>query len=443
MNSPVYVGLKKYADTAKARFHMPGHAGIAFGSALDAVLPYDVTELSATDDLHAPAPDGFFNSLSEKFAAVSPGSKDVIISCAGSTSLIQAAVLSAARRSKAPFICERAVHFSVVNALALAGADAVWFDGKAESLRSLLCGCAPAAVVVTSPDYFGDLRDINGLADVCSANEVPLIVDAAHGAHLDWFERGRLSASARLGKGISLVVQSLHKTLPALTGAAIMKSCGDFSSDELYSSLRMTASSSPSFLIALSASECAAFMEREGESRLSALLGRVSAAKDKLRSFGYNIPGDENRDPFRLAVGVTFADPREAAEALCAEGVYCEFADSRAVVIIPSLLHGDAEFELMTRAFESFAKSNASKKIETVSSDQPRYTQREKVMSIRDAMTSQFEMLAPADAVGRVCAQPIYSYPPGIAEYVPGERIDGGILSLGIKSAAVVREKQS
>jgi arginine/lysine/ornithine decarboxylase len=58
-------------------------------------------------------------------------------------------------------------------------------------------------------------------------------------------------------------------------------------------------------------------------------------------------------------------------------------------------------------------------------------------------MTSHFERLAPADAVGRVCAQPIYSYPPGIAEYVPGERIDGGILSLGIKSAAVVREKQS
>ena len=227
MNSPVYVGLKKYADTAKARFHMPGHAGIAFGSALDAVLPYDVTELSATDDLHAPAPDGFFNSLSEKFAAVSPGSKDVIISCAGSTSLIQAAVLSAARRSKAPFICERAVHFSVVNALALAGADAVWFDGKAESLRSLLCGCAPAAVVVTSPDYFGALRDINGLA-MC-ARQMKSALSLTARTHSPRLVRARASASARL-VGISLVVQSRIKSFGA-DRCRVMKSCGDFSSD--------------------------------------------------------------------------------------------------------------------------------------------------------------------------------------------------------------------
>ncbi len=127
-------------------------------------------------------------------------------------------------------IMGRNCHVAAVHAAALLGLTPLWLwpdvpSGvgcfgriSSKALQAALdANEKVSAVYITSPDYFGVLQDIEALAAVCRGKNVPLLVDNAHGAHLVFFKDLH-----PLAQGADACCDSLHKTLPALTGTALL-----------------------------------------------------------------------------------------------------------------------------------------------------------------------------------------------------------------------------
>jgi arginine/lysine/ornithine decarboxylase len=104
------------------------------------------------------------------------------------------------------------------------------------------------AVFLTSPDYFGALCDIWAIAKICREKNAALLVDNAHGAHL-----GLFSGLHPMALGADACCDSLHKTLPALTGAALLHLRDEKKAPLARRRMPLFGSTSPSYLIQLSA----------------------------------------------------------------------------------------------------------------------------------------------------------------------------------------------
>ena len=415
---------------------MPGHAGRQADDAspLGGCYPYDVTELPFTDDLHFPGDDGPFEEI-ESYLKEFSGAKDVVLSCAGSTSMIQTAVCSAVRRKnqqgkKPRVICERAAHMSVIYSLIHNDCDVTWIssDTFESDFESKITG-DEACVIVTSPDYYGNMRDIDKIAKICRRIDIPLIVDSAHGAHLEFYGDGDLSAFRR---GSALTAMSFHKTLPAMTGAAVLLSDGYFTKDELLFARRRYASSSPSYIISLSIAECVEFMKNNGRDSLENLYSNVSKARRSLEKMGFDTSSKTRlSDPFRLYIKSKNSkpiSPKSLSDGLSDSGILCEFHDANGVVLIPSLLHTKADFTRLCETCSAIVNEKSTQK-NTISkadtSKKPDYFPEQK-MSMTCAASLPFKVTKVDGAEGKICAEPVYLYPPGIPLIMPGEIFDCG-----------------
>lgn len=409
--------LENYKNSGTVRFHMPGHSGRSFSSLLDEIYPYDVTELPFSDDLNAPETDGLFAEIEEYLKKIT-SAHDVIISCSGATSMIQTAIAAALRRKKGRVLCERAVHLSVVNSLALGGADVMWLKDVECELPDKITG-GESCVIITSPDYYGKMHDTGSISQICKKYGVPLIVDSAHGAHLEFYKNGEMSA---FKNGASLSALSLHKTLPSLTGAAILLSDGTFTKNELLYARRKFSSSSPSYLISLSIAECMRFMRNEGAARLDLLRGNVQHLKQQTGHLGFDLSADYAiSDPFRIYIRTNgIISPAGLNEALIKEKIVCEFFDSAGIVLIPSILQDRADFDKVISVLKSAVNNAVSvsrEAADTALSKQLPVVQ----MTMGEAFSVPFETVNIGDSRGRICAEPVYLYPPGIPIVMPGE----------------------
>lgn len=190
--------LLRYAESDMYPFHMPGHKRRG-----NALFKTDITEIDGFDNLHDP------HSLllrEMQAAARFYGTKETSILVNGSTCGILAAI-SAAVRKGGRILIPRSAHISVYHAAYLRDLTLSYIGeepGKEE----------PDAVVLTSPSYEGCVSDIRSWAEYTKKRGIPLIVDEAHGAH---FSRHPYFPESAISLGADLVIQSTHKTLPAMT----------------------------------------------------------------------------------------------------------------------------------------------------------------------------------------------------------------------------------
>lgn len=425
MKDSVTHALINYASQAAARFHMPGHKGrgdpsLPFYSA----LPFDVTELDATDNLYAPADDGVFRTELD-FLRELYGTAATLVTAGGATSAVCAAFACCTRHAPGlPVLCDRKAHLSVINALALLGMDPVWFDagtvtcGNVGDLLNIFSNTKFSAVFTTSPDYYGQARDIHALAALADSLGVPLIVDNSHGSHLFFYGEGQLHP---LKQGASLVIDSIHKTLPALTGAALLHAADtrfSFTEDELRSALRLFVSTSPSYPISSSACACLREMAERGADLHNKLLEMVSHARKSLALFGYTV--EPSYDPFRLCI--SDANAQALYNFLAERGIVCEFCDGRTVVLLTSVRNIDKDFALLVEACRYFTPTPPRPEKPYV------FRVPQRAMSPREAILCRQENIQLTDARGRIAAAPAAPYPPGIPVIVPGEVYDDEVI---------------
>ena len=261
-HTPLFSRLCKTAEANAIRFHMPGHKGKPVFP--DGVLPesIDYTELPATGNLYENSSP--FCELNELFSRDYGAAKSFVL-VGGATQGICAMIACAySGRKDKTIVCERSAHRSVYSAMALNRLEPVYLypsvpgtapfsdtasDFDERALRSILESTHAPAVLITSPNYYGVIRDIRKLAHITHSHGALLLVDEAHGAHLPYLEN-RCSA---ISQGADMSVCSLHKTMRALGGAALLNSSDAFDSETIRFFLSVFGSSSPSYLILASA----------------------------------------------------------------------------------------------------------------------------------------------------------------------------------------------
>lgn len=424
MTDSVTDALSDYAEHTTTRFHMPGHKGRGSGTLpFEAALPFDVTELESTDNLYAPAQNGPFRAELDFIRSVY-GTGATVLTAGGATAAICAAFACCARKSPGlPVLCDRKAHLSVINALALTGTEPVWFDaGEAsqtdtQTLAQKYNG-RYSAVFATSPDYYGETRDIAALSALAAELGAPLIVDNSHGAHLFYYNGGDMHP---LKLGATLVIDSLHKTLPALTGAALLHARRGFTETELLSALRLFVSTSPSYLISSSACACVRELAELGEAEHASLLELINNARIKLRELGFAL-NDTYGDPFRLCIYDRNA--RGLYGHMARGGAVCEFCDGECVVLLTSVRNTTADFELLIKLCAEFTPNPP----EYISHSFKFYLPR-RALTLREALLSSQHIIPLKDAEGQVAAAPEAPYPPGIPLIVPGEVYDRQVIS--------------
>lgn len=432
--TPLVKAIQRHIYRKTASFHTPGHKGRAGLLKTLETLENDLTELPDTGSLYD---GGDAIEEAEKLAARAFGASLTCFSGGGCTLCIQAMLLLGAGAGGRVLMARNA-HRSAVHAAALLGLPVRWLwpestDGTSfqqpsvESVETALREeTGIRAVYVTSPDYYGNLCDVEGMAAVCRKAGVPLLVDNAHGSHLGAFDRHPL----RLGAAMS--ADSAHKTLPVLTGGAYLH-IGEgvrVSRSEAKAAMALFGSTSPAFPVLASLDLARRWWEEEGPAAFRALEGRVAAlrrtadASGAVRAAFADRP-ERLRDPVRLVLD---GEPggftgEELGGWFRAAGCEPEHTDGRYAVFILTPFNTEEELARLEEALRRLRPSGGPRRTGSRFSPAVQGDVPERALSLREALLRPVETVGAEAAAGRIVGRSICPCPPGVAAAVPGERI--------------------
>ena len=425
MNTPICDFVKTYANQNKIRMHMPGHKGADYLG----IEALDITEVTGADSLYEAS--GII-AESETNASTLFGCP-TFYSTEGSSHCIRAmlyiCLLNAKQKGLRPTVLAgRNAHKAFISAAALLDFDVRWIypdesesylactvtpEKVAEALFSM--DKIPAAVYITSPDYLGNVADIQGIAEVCHRFGTLLAVDNAHGAYLKFLE----PSQHPMDLGADICCDSAHKTLPVLTGGAylhISKTLNIISA-KVKNALALFGSTSPSYLILQSLDMANKVMDECYKEKLALTIKGVKDLKQSLSQKGYTVIGNE---PMKITVSTKkygyLGD--ELSKILAEQGIEWEFADSDYLVLMPSADTTPQQFAQIEKIMTGIPEKAP------VLTCPPKFALPSQIMTVRAATLSTTEILPLSQCKGRVLAQPTVSCPPAVPILVSGEIID-------------------
>ena len=437
--------LQDYDRSDIYPFHMPGHKR-QMDLGADA-YHLDITEVEGFDNLHHA--QGILKEEQERFAHYI-GAKKSFFLVNGSTCGILTAISAAVPRG-AKLLMARNSHKAAYHALYLRQLKVHYvypiisrFDIQGAILpEQIACALEEdpeiAAVYVTSPTYDGVVSDIEKIAEITHSFGKLLIVDEAHGAHFGFHPAFPCSA---VSCGADIVIQSVHKTLPAFTQSAVMHLCSDrVQPERLEEFLGIYESSSPSYVLMAGISRLVPFLQEEGEMRFVALEKNLRQFYEKSRTLCHlHVIQEEDfdrrdvfaRDPSKILIstrGCNINGRQLYEELLEKYHLQLEMCSGEYVTALCSLMDRKEGFE---RLFDALAGIDA-----TLQSEQePQqgfvarvYRERTQACSIAEAKECEHEAVKLEASAQKVSGEYVYLYPPGIPILVPGERIDEDFIS--------------
>ena len=465
--------LTEYAGSDAYPFHMPGHKRREIPDGIPGGFPdpygIDITEIDGFDNLHHA--EGILKDAMETVAAIYGADRSWYL-VNGSTCGILSAVF-AATENGGKILTARNCHKAVYHAICLNRLEAEYLypeeitefriNGgiRAGDVRKALekdaMRCAGnsgdvrgkitkiQAVLITSPTYEGVVSDIRAIADAAHEYGIPLIVDEAHGAHLEYADQCHSFPKSALEYGADIVIQSLHKTLPCFTQTAILHVKGKLvDQDRISRYLSMFQTSSPSYLFMAGMERCIRYMDGDGrnemiryEKRLERFMERMEGLQ-VLEVLDREICGKYRTvagwDPSKIVVSTMRAEDfhgEELAETLRRKyHLEMEMTAPEYVIAMTSLMDTEEGFErlgtalleidgVLRRRMESGRKEKAAS--ETPEGLESKLSHPVRRMLICEAMDADTERTAFQDTVGKVSAEFVYLYPPGIPIIAPGE----------------------
>ncbi|MGB7820040.1 MAG: aminotransferase class I/II-fold pyridoxal phosphate-dependent enzyme, partial [Ornithinibacter sp.] len=339
-DAPLLDAWLRFHEEAPTPFTIPGHK-----QRLDLVgdvVAGDVPLFAGLDTMKLTR--GVLGDAQDRAARLF-GANLARFSVGGSTHGNQALALAVGRPGDR-VVVSRTLHRSMLLGLALAGLEPVWVRPEVDPRHGLPIGVDPAsvdaaltaapdavAVFVGEPSYVGTLGDVGALAEVSHRHDVPLVVDAAWGAHLGFHPA--LPPHA-LAAGADALVTSVHKTLPAISqGALVLARTGRIERSRFDAAIEATATTSPSGGILASVDAARALMERDGEALLGPVIDAVAAMRARLaRIRGLVVLDGPDVDPLRLVLVLpgTGADGNAVEADLLCHRMPVEMADRDTVV---------------------------------------------------------------------------------------------------------------
>lgn len=418
--SGLYSKLKSYSKKNICPMHMPGHK--RKGSLLSKM---DITEIDGFDNLLNP--EGVLKELQSDWATVY-GAKEAYISVNGSTGAIFGAISGMCKKGD-KVIMARNCHKSVYNIANLMELDCHYIypeydeTGIAKGItekdvRDAIDTCPDATLLVlTSPTYEGAVSEVEGICEIAHKRNISVFIDSAHGAHFAF-----MGMKSPIRQGADAVCVSLHKTLPSLTQTALLLLNGNrLDSSVIKEKLNLFQTSSPSYVLMASVDECLEFVEN-GEDKFDAY-------KNRLDKFYGELDGLEKLEIKRQddigKVVISTIKTDISGNALMKRlredyGIELEMAYDNYALAMTSVMDTDKDFKRLKDALLEIDKKVGK-------GEKTKFKYPKPIKSRVDG-NGETELIFLKDARGRVCAEFVWAYPPGVPIIAPGEIVDEGTI---------------
>jgi arginine/lysine/ornithine decarboxylase len=455
---PILEGVLKYVKENNILFCMPGHKGgkgfedTSIGKEfVENFMKFDITEVEGVDNLHNA--EGIIKDASNLLSRFY-GSKKSYFLVNGSTSGNMAMIFSSFNEGD-KVIVERNCHRSIFNAIIMRKLKPVYVKNIISErlnapiaidlehfLQVLEDNDDAKGIVVTYPNYYGICSNLEFIIDKAKKHGMKVLVDSAHGAHFG--VNDNLPKSA-IKLGADMVVTSTHKTLSSLTQTAYLHVNDGQDIDKVDFYVSAFLSTSPSYLFLCSMDYARFYLESYGEVEYEKLLNIASYYRDKINEIkGIHIIGIEdiinlnaeikryrnenndlnyvwNLDATRYVINLNKEyDGNLLLSYLRRFGIQAEMSDISNVVLIFSPFSEEEEFK---RLYEILKKCNLNdlkkKELSLVQYDIPKA----KIMPY-EVIDKEKEFVKLEDCLGRISAENIVPYPPGIPILAMGELID-------------------
>jgi arginine/lysine/ornithine decarboxylase len=442
--TPLLDAIANFIDTKPAYFRIPGHRlekGISskwMEKVGDRIFAYDVTETPMTDDLHSP--EDAIKEAQELLSVLYKSDKSFFL-VNGSTCGNEAMIISAALEGEKIMIARNA-HKSAMMGLVISGATPVyvmpqilhdWGIHGVLTPESVRQGFEEnpdcKALFLVSPSYYGICSDLRAIADICHEYGALLLVDEAHGGHVYFDNRLPIGA---LEAGADMCVQSMHKVTGALTQSSVLHikshGVGEEALERITKNLHLVQSTSPSYLL-MTSLDCARYeLAINGGKMMDKAIELAEYARERINNIaGFKcMEGSETVDRTRLVIsakqlGITGF---ELDELLFGKyQVNMELSDYENVLAIVTYANEKEDLDRLINACVEISNSHKKGSIGLENNKIEFPPTPPQLMTPRKAYFSKTSEINWSKAKGKISAQMIAPYPPGIPVVYPGELI--------------------
>lgn len=450
--TPLFTALREHAASNPVQFHIPGHKkGIGSDQEFrefvgDNTLSIDLINIAPLDDLHQPM--GVIEQA-QKLAADAFGADYTYFSVQGTSGAIMTMILSVCSPGD-KIIVPRNVHKSIMSAIIFAGAKPVFVSPARDenlgidhgittsSVRRALDRHPDAkAVLVINPTYFGVCADLKEIVDLSHSRGVPVLVDEAHGVLIHFHKDLPISA---MEAGADMAATSVHKLGGSMTQSSVLNlnvKNGHVNPHRVQTIISMLTTTSTSYILLASLDTSRRNLALNGHNMAERTIQLAQETRQKINDipglycFGKELLGGEatfNYDPTKLTIhirhlGITGYD----AENWLREHYNLEIELSDMYNILCLVTPGDTQdsVDILVRSLTDMASqyysTDGSKEIHELVVKIPEIPQLSLIP--RDAFYGDTEVVPFKESAGRIIAEFIYVYPPGIPILLPGEVI--------------------
>ncbi|MDD4834718.1 MAG: aminotransferase class V-fold PLP-dependent enzyme [Lutispora sp.] len=449
---PILKSIKDYAKSQVLPFHMPGHKRgkiyerLGLSYLLDNLIEMDTTEVPGIDNLHSP--QGAIMEA-QNLAAKAFGAGHTFFLVNGTTSGIYAMIMAATKPGD-KILIPRNAHRSVVSGTILGKLHPVYIMPEIDICMGIPMGIKAntvekaleqhpdaKAVLITNPTYYGVCSDIEGISKVVHDRGKLLLVDEAHGSHFTFHPGLPISA---IKAGADMVAQSTHKTLPSMTGSSMLHiRKGSVDIDKLKFFLELVQTTSPSHVMLASLDLARYIMEKQGHMLLDECIKYSNIVRNEINArtpfycLGIEkkgIYGIHDIDPTRITIHLG----KGGISGIKGEGILrdryniqLEMSDINNVVAITTVADDEVAYMRLLEAILDIKRWIVEEDNVYHEARQPNFAPVCEMPPF-EALYHQTEDIDVHRSQGRISAEMIVPYPPGIPVIMPGEKIDKDII---------------
>ena len=448
-NAPIEEALVRMKRARLVPFDVPGHKRGRGNPELaeflgTACLDVDVNSMKMLDNLCHPVS---VIRDAERLAAEAFRAAHAFFMVSGTTGSVQAMILSTVGRGD-KIIMPRNVHRSAINALILCGAVPIYVNPGIEDTLGIALGMRTddvadamerhpdaKAVFVNNPTYYGICSDLRAITEKAHARGMKVLVDEAHGTHLYFSDR---LPTAAMDAGADMAAISMHKSGGSLTQSSILLCANTMPLGYVHQIINITQTTSASYLLLASLDISRRNLVLRGREVIDRIIGLVAYARDEINAIGdyyaYGrelIDGDAvyNFDTTKLSIytRATGLAGIEVYDILRDDyDIQTEFGDIANLLAYVSVGDRPKDIERLVAALAEIRRNYRKDSSKTLKME---YIDPVVVCGPQDAFYAEKESLPIQETKGRICAEFVMCYPPGIPILAPGEEITDEILT--------------
>ena len=445
---PIYEALQRYKEMRIVPFDVPGHKQGKGNKELteflgEKCMSIDVNSMKPLDNLCHPVS---VIKEAEALAADAFGAKHAFFMIGGTTSAVQAMVMTACKRGE-KIIMPRNVHRSAINAMVVCGAVPIYVNpGVNKELgiplgmsyedvkAAILANPDAKAVLINNPTYYGICSPLKKITELAHEHGMLVLVDEAHGTHFYFHED--LPASA-MSVGADMAAVSMHKTGGSLTQSSFLLINNEVSEGYVRQIINLTQTTSGSYLLMSSLDVSRKNLALHGKKIFDHVMSLAQYAREEINKIGgYYAFGKELIDGNTVYdFDVTKLSIHTRAIGLAGIEVYdllrddydiqIEFGDIGNVLAIISVGDKNLAIERLISALAEIKRLHTKDQTGMLDHE---YINPLVEMTPQDAFYAPKKSVPMADSMGAICSEFVMCYPPGIPILAPGEKITKEIL---------------